>query len=92
MNMSTFAEKKTQRLARTISDNLSWYMNITVRVSNKELAKKSGVSESTISQLKNDIEGKQRPDLTTLTKLSLALGIDFLDLVTEKKIVEAKEA
>ncbi|EOH86735.1 helix-turn-helix domain-containing protein [Enterococcus pallens] len=92
MNMSTFAEKKTQRLARTISDNLSWYMNITVRVSNKELAKKSGVSESTISQIKNDIEGKQRPDLTTLTKLSLALGIDFIELVTEKKIVKAKEA
>ncbi|OJG76548.1 hypothetical protein RV10_GL003685 [Enterococcus pallens] len=90
--MSTFAEKKTQRLARTISDNLSWYMNITVRVSNKELAKKSGVSESTISQIKNDIEGKQRPDLTTLTKLSLALGIDFIELVTEKKIVKAKEA
>ncbi|MGM0215027.1 helix-turn-helix domain-containing protein [Enterococcus sp. AZ109] len=92
MNVSAFAEKKTQHLARTISDNLSWYMNITLRVTNKELAKKSGVSESTISLLKNDKEGKQRPDLSTLIKLAMALGVDFLDLVTEKKIVEVKEA
>ncbi|GCF92470.1 hypothetical protein NRIC_03610 [Enterococcus florum] len=92
MNISMLAEKKTQNLARTISDNLSWYMNITMRISNKELANKSGVSESTISLLKNDTDGKQRPDLSTLSKLALGLGVDFLDLVTEKKVITAKEA
>lgn len=61
----TEKEVAMQRYAIRISKNLRLLMANERIIKNRELSKKSGVSEVTISSIKNDYKGELRPGFTT---------------------------
>lgn len=68
-------DNEMRSLAKTIRWNLYLLLgskNMTI----VELAKKSGVSETTISRIKNDRNGSQTPKSETVVRLAAALDVD----------------
>lgn len=86
-------DKEMRNLAKTIRWNLYLLLgskNMTI----VELAKKSGVSETTISRIKNDRNGTQTPKSETVVRLAAALDVDpqvlFSQQSNELLLQEAK--
>lgn len=79
----TEIESDMTKYAIRISKNLRLLMAQDRVIKNTELSKRSGVSEVTISQIKNDYRGKLRPCYTTLVSLARGLDVDLSDLVKE---------
>lgn len=79
----TEKEVAMQRYAIRISKNLRLLMANERIIKNRELSKKSGVSEATISLIKNDYKGELRPGFTTLVLLSDGLDVDVAELLKE---------
>jgi len=68
-------DNEMRSLAKTIRWNLYLLLgskNMTI----VELSKKSGVSETTISRIKNDRSGSQTPKSETVVRLAAALDVD----------------
>ncbi|MGX2947172.1 helix-turn-helix domain-containing protein [Enterococcus alishanensis] len=68
-------DNEMKSLAKTIRWNLYLLLgskNMTI----VELSKKSGVSETTISRIKNDRNGSQTPKSETVVRLAAALDVD----------------
>jgi|GEM_PF-3507840 len=76
-------EVALQRYAIRISKNLRLLMVKERVMKNTELAKKSGVSEVTISSIKNDYKGNLRPGYKTLVSLANGLDVDLTELLKE---------
>lgn len=79
----TEKEVAMQRYAIRISKNLRLLMANERIIKNRELSKKSGVSEVTISSIKNDYKGELRPGFTTLVLLADGLDVDVAELLKE---------
>ncbi|MDT2597100.1 helix-turn-helix transcriptional regulator [Enterococcus pseudoavium] len=79
----TEKEVAMQRYAIRISKNLRLLMANERIIKNRELSKKSGVSEVTISSIKNDYKGELRPGFTTLVLLADGLDVDVAELLRE---------
>lgn len=86
-------DNEMRNLAKTIRWNLYLLLgskNMTI----VELAKKSGVSETTISRIKNDRNGTQTPKSETVVRLAAALDVDpqvlFSQQSNELLLQEAK--
>ncbi|MBM7711457.1 helix-turn-helix transcriptional regulator [Enterococcus dongliensis] len=79
----TEKEVTMQRYAIRISKNLRLLMANERIIKNRELSKKSGVSEVTISSIKNDYKGELRPGFTTLVLLADGLDVDVAELLRE---------
>lgn len=79
----TSTEKDMQKYAIRISKNLRLLMANDRVIKGTELAKKSGVSPSTISLIRNDYQGKLRPDYCTLVSLASGLDVDLTELLKE---------
>lgn len=79
----TSTEKDMQKYAIRISKNLRLLMANERVIKGTELAEKSGVSPTTISQIRNDYQGKLRPDYSTLVGLATGLDVDLVDLLKE---------
>lgn len=79
----TEKEVAMQRYAIRISKNLRLLMANERIIKNRELSRKSGVSEVTISSIKNDYKGELRPGFTTLVLLADGLDVDVAELLKE---------
>lgn len=79
----TEKEVAMQRYAIRISKNLRLLMANERIIKNRELSRKSGVSEVTISSIKNDYKGELRPGFTTLVLLADGLDVDVAELLRE---------
>ncbi|MDT2485187.1 helix-turn-helix domain-containing protein [Enterococcus avium] len=82
----TDKEVAMQQYAIRISKNLRLLMADERVIKNRELAKKSGVSEVTISSIKNDYKGNLRPGYKTLVSLANGLEVDITELLKEVSI------
>lgn len=76
-------DKEMQNVARRLHKNLYLMMGQNKPIKIKELSKISGVSITTISRIKNDWQGLETPKLETVIKLSVALGVDPVELLKE---------
>lgn len=76
-------DKEMQKYSIRVSTNLRLLMSKDRVIKGTELAEKSGVSASTISQIRTDYQGKKNPDYRTLVKLAYGLDVDLIDLIKE---------
>lgn len=82
----TDKEVAMQNYAIRISKNLRLLMARERVIKNTELSQKSGVSEVTISSIKNDYKGELRPGYTTLVSIANGLDVDITELLKEVPI------
>lgn len=78
----TEQEEAMHEVARNLSRNLYILMGARGKpVKVKELAEKSGLSTVTISQIRNDYQGKMKIQLETVVSLAVALEVEPSDLL-----------
>lgn len=82
----TDGQKVLQDVSRNLSFNLFVIMGEKRRMKIIDLSRKSGVSTTTISKIRNDFEGTKKLKLETIANLAAALEVDVTDLLKEVKI------
>ena len=89
--MSSAKDKENDRLTLRVAENMKRLRNRKYdKLSQEELAKRSGVSRATIAQIEMGRPGSLT--MSTITALSEALGVGAEDLIVENDLIPMVES